>query len=352
MRSRFLGLALLVLFTTGISAKDVYLAVGGSIGNFRTDARIFNPSFDKDITVVARYLPSGNGDNSAVATKIITVGKRSMAVYDDVVQSLFGGGAPLGAVRLTSDDDFAATQRIYAAETAGTLGQFVPGLDVSLALRKGAVLQLKQNGARGTKGTFRTNWGGVNPNSTVANIKFTLYDKNNTVAGTNDLTMQPFGVFSPILMSGFFGNPDRDLSDSWFSFESDVPVFLYGSILDNGTEDPTFSAAVADSGVAPVVPQVKIVTIAARNWEFTVNASAPLQAGDSVIFRISSDQETHGFQLVGPNGQILIPQFSYGEGSVNERTVTLPSSGLYQFFCTHISCGAGHSTMSGVIQVP
>jgi hypothetical protein len=351
MRLRVLGAALLVASASLASAKDVYLSVGGSVGNFRTDARIFNPSYDKDITIVARYLPSGNNDNSAIVPKSITVAKRTMAVYDDVVQSLFGGGPALGAVRLTSDDDFSATQRIYANEAIGTLGQFVPGLDASAALRKGVVLQLKNNGARGTKGTFRTNWGGVNPNATVANIEFTLYDKTNGVAGTTTLTLQPYGVFSPTSLSGFFGNPNRDLSDAWLQFSSDQPIFIYGSVLDNGSEDPTFITASEDPGVAPPAPTIKTVTITARNWEYDVAMSAPLRAGDVVDFRISSAEDTHGFELVGPNGQTLISEQRFSGSTLIERRVTLTAGGVYTFFCLYSLCGEGHSAMNGQFDV-
>lgn len=351
MRPRLLSAALLVLCTFTASAKDVYLSVGGSVGNFRTDARIFNPSFDKDITILARYLPAGNVDNSGVAVKSITVPKRSMATYDDVVQSLFGGGAPLGAVRLTSDDDFVATQRIYAAEAIGTLGQFVPGVDPAQALAKGVVVQLKQNGAKGTRGTFRTNWGGVNPNGVVANIDFTLYDKHNTVAGTNTLTVQPYGVIAPMALAGFFGNPDRDLSDTWMSFESDQPIFVYGSVLDNGSEDPTFVPASADSGVAPTLPQAKSVSISARDWVFDVSIPEPLRSGDVVDFTISASQGVHGFELVGPGGQRLIPDVRFSGNNVIERRVTLPAGGVYSYFCTNSLCGEGHSAMSGTFNV-
>lgn len=247
MRSTLFGATLLVAFASIASAKDVYLSVGGSVGNFRTDARIFNPAPDKEISISARYLPSGNVDNSEVAPKTITIPARSMVTFDDVVLSLFGGGAPLGAVRLSSDDEFVAMQRIYANETIGTLGQYVPGLDVTDALKSGVVIGLKQNGPRGFHGTFRTNWGGVNPNPVVANIAFTLYDKTNAVAGTNNLTLQPYGVWSPTGLAAFFGDPQRDLSDTWFAFESDQPLFIYGSVLDNGSEDPTFIPAAADS---------------------------------------------------------------------------------------------------------
>lgn len=357
MRQRLPYLLTLVLFATSGFAKDVYLSIGGSVGVFRTDARIFNPSYDKDITIVARYLPSGNGDNSGAGTKTITVPKRSMAVYDDVVQSLFGGGPPLGAVRLTSDDDFVASQRIYADESStpknGTLGQFVPGLEVSAAKKKGVLIQLKANGTSGVKGTFRTNWGGVNPNSTVANIKFTLYDRNNAVAGTNELTLQPFGVFAPTEISGFFGNPNRDLSNAWISFESDQPVFLYCSVLDNGSTDPTFIPAADDTGVAPPTepqPQTKNINVMAQNWSFTVIPSANLQSGDRVRFSLTSTEGTHGFQLFSPNGSVVISE-TMNQGQTIERTVTLPASGTYTYLCTVSTCGEGHTDMTGTFNV-
>lgn len=354
MRARLTFVVVALVLTFSASAKDVYLSIGGSVGNFRTDARIFNPSFEKDITVTARYLPTGNVDNSATVPKTITVAKRTMAVYNDVVQSLFGGGPALGAVRLTSDDDFVASQRIYADESAGpqngTLGQFVPGLDVVSALKKGVLVQLRESGARGTKGTFRTNIGMVNPNASVANVNFKLYDKSNTAAGTNTLTLQPYGAFFPATLGGFFGSPNRDLSDAWFSFDSDVPVFIYASVLDNGSEDPTFIPASADSGVEVVVPQVKTVTITARNWAFTVAQSETLRAGDQVTFRISKSEGTHGFVLQAPNGEVLINMPTMPL-SVVEQTITLPASGNYQFFCTNGGCGAGHSEMSGELAV-
>ena len=65
MRSRILlSLAILSFATAGFS-KDVYLSIAGTVNNFHTDARIFNPSGTKDITVQAYFLPNGQ-NNSAV----------------------------------------------------------------------------------------------------------------------------------------------------------------------------------------------------------------------------------------------------------------------------------------------
>lgn len=340
----------LVLFSTSLFAKDVYLSVSGKANGFFSDARIFNPSFTKDIVVTARYLPSGNVDNSSAAAVPLTIPKRTMKVYDDAVQSIFGGGAPLGAIRLTSDDDFVASQRIYQdARTGpqqGTLGQFVPGLEVSTAKTKGVILQLKSGPS--AIGTFRTNWGGVNPNAVVANIAFQLRDRNGALAGTNNLTLQPFGVFSPTNIVNFFG-ATADLSDSWISFVSDQPVFLYGSVVDNGSVDPTFVPAVEDSGTAPV-PQQKSVTVTARNFSFTVTGGTDLRAGDEVKFTVSKSQGTHGFRFSAPDGTALIDLDQLPD-SPTEFVVTLPTSGVYGFVCTNSACGAGHASMFGTIAV-
>ena len=64
MRSRLVWLGLLLWVVPALFAKDVYLSIGGSVGSFRTDARIFNPSQTKDIQIQAYYLPVGNVDNS------------------------------------------------------------------------------------------------------------------------------------------------------------------------------------------------------------------------------------------------------------------------------------------------
>src|SRR5437667_1989198 len=147
MRLRLIAICAIAVFTTSAFAKDVFLSIGGSVGVFHTDTRIFNPSSTKDIQIQAYLLPVGNVDNSGVQPITITVPKRQMVMYNDVVQSLFNtSSVPLAAIRLKSDDDFVATQRIYAqqaanaCEGAGTLGQFVPGLDVSTASKAGVLI--------------------------------------------------------------------------------------------------------------------------------------------------------------------------------------------------------------------
>ncbi|HYC88314.1 MAG TPA: hypothetical protein VEO54_03815 [Thermoanaerobaculia bacterium] len=337
-------------------AKEVFLSVTGKANGFFSDVRIFNPSYTKDITVNAQYLPAGNGNNTSAAVVPLVIAKRTMKVYDDAVQSMFGrtGAVELGAIRLTSDDDFAATQRVYAdareSHQRGTLGQFVQGLDVSTALAKGVILQLKSGQA--TLGNFRTNWGGANPNTTVANVAFKLYDRDNQLLGTTNLTFQPYGVFSPTNIVNFFGvsnaNAER-LTDAWISFESDAPLFLYCSVVDNGAVDQTFVAAVQDTGVAPSQPQVKTVSVSGSAGNFAISGPA-LTRGDQVRFIVTGTEGVHGFRLFDPDGNILITLDPLSE-TPQERTITLEKSGDYPYICTRTTCSTEHNTMNGELEV-
>jgi plastocyanin len=350
MRRRIAVTVAFLFLTFGAAAKDIYLSVGGSVGNFRTDARIWNPSFDKEITITARYIAAGNVADAAVVTKTITVGKRTMAVYDDVVQSLFGGGAALGAVRLTSDDDFIASQRIYAdlrsAAQAGTLGQFVPPVDATSGLKKGVLMGLKSGNS--ALGAFRTNWGGVNPNTSAANITFRLYDKQNVLAVTKTLVLQPGAVLAPVNIVSFFDNTARDLSDCWFTFNSDQPVIFYASVVDNGSTDPTFVPAAIDTGIGtdPVPePENKSMTITARSFAFEYQQSDTLKAGDKVNLTASRLDGTHGLIILGPNGE-TIKNVNLGNTPVTVQ-ITLPVAGVYTYACTNSGCGTGHGDMVG-----
>src|SRR5260370_8236348 len=90
MRFRPVVFVCAVVFATCAFAKDAYLSIGGSVGAFRTDMRLFNPSSSKDIQVQAYYLPVGPAnDNSGVQPVAVTVPKRQMLNSDNVVSILF-----------------------------------------------------------------------------------------------------------------------------------------------------------------------------------------------------------------------------------------------------------------------
>ena len=353
MRFRFLTLIALSLFASIASAKEIWLSIGGTTagGTFRTDARIFNPSTTKDIQIQAYYLPIGNVDNSAVQPLApITVPKRQQVVYNDVVTSLFHSSG-LGAIRLKSDDDFIATQKIYAVTVTGTLGQFVAGVDLTAAKAKGVIIQLQAAGA------FRTNIGAANPNATVANVTWRLYDKNNVLVGNpKTIPMPPFGVIGPTGLAGYTDSVgSADLSDAWLSYTSDMPIVAYGSSIDGGTSDPTYFPAAEDTGVAASS------TLPANTFVVTTHTSAidispaitqgVLRPGDTVTFRVSGHDTTHGFRVVDPDGIIMVDLVVTPDVAAIERTITVETEGTYLYYCTITTCSPGHLNMTGTFPV-
>jgi len=338
------------------SAKDLYLSVGGSVGNFRTDMRIFNPSPTKDIQIQAYLLPVGGADNSGVQPKTITVAKRSMVGYDDVVSSLFAASG-LGGIRLNSSDDFVATQRVYATAADGsTNGQFVAGVDDSAATKNGAIIQMKANGATGQARTFRTNLGVVNPNGVAANVTWRVYDKNNNLVGQPfNQTLPPLAVIAPSPVSAFqnAGSPSADLSDTWVTYSSDQPLFAYGSVIDNLNNAGTYVAAASDSGGAAYVPPPtnnnKVYNITEKNFNISMTPTIginDLRPGDVVTFHITVKDSDHGFELDDPNGVAVIPGVIFSPGQVVDKTWTVTSNGTYVYYCTNTGCGA-HTGMAG-----
>jgi cytochrome c oxidase subunit 2 len=318
---------------------------------FRTDARVFNPSYTDAITIEASLLPAGNIDNSAVPPIEITVAPREMKVYDDVVSSLFSATG-LAGIRFSSGSDLGATARIFADNAPGTLGQFVVGTPVGSALTKGVLIQLKSSDA------FRTNVGFLNPSaSSDANVTFRLHDKsNNEVASTTQI-VRPFGVVSPTAVTLLFPGVTADLSDCWVSFESDQPVLVYGSVVDNLTTDPTFVPAIPDTGVKPPQQVVKEFLVEAFQFDYTVVPTGGSPTGDQIV--VKKGDHVRLILTAADNGEgsghgfSMFPFVSSRNLSVGVETVVefvASESGTFTFFCT-IICGSGHNSMRGTMTV-
>ena len=113
-----------LLVTSSAFAKDVYLSITGTVGNFRTDAAS-QPLRDEGHLDHGVVPPVGNINNSGVGNVQITVPKRQMKVLDDVVAAVFSTSG-LGAIRLSCPDDFVATARITRSSPTVPSGSSFP----------------------------------------------------------------------------------------------------------------------------------------------------------------------------------------------------------------------------------
>jgi hypothetical protein len=185
-------------------------------------------------------------------------------------------------------------------------------------------------------------------------VTLKLYDRNNVLAKSTPLTLQPFGALGPSRIDGFFGNPPADLSNAWISYDSDQPIFVYASVLDNGSEDPTFIPASPDTGVEPIVPPMTTITIVAEDFRFIMSASGPLKAGAQVRLLLSKvpNSGAHGIRVTDSNFDTLV---DIGLSSTPvERIVTLGAAGQHFYVCTNSLCdigGSGHFEMTGEFTV-
>lgn len=356
---RTLSLLLVLAAAASVTAEDRWVLISGTVGAFHTDARVFNPSFDKDIVVTAKVMPGGNppvDNNRETPTTTFTVPKRSQHILNDVTSVLFNSTS-LGAIHFTSPDSFEVTSRIYAQTANGTLGQFGPGLSPGVAKTKGAIIQMKANGSPGQVGTFRTNMGVVNTANAETTITWRLYDRNNALVTSHEMTMPPFGVTTPIGMADafFWGTAQSaaDLSDGWVSFTASNPIFAYASVLDNGTTDQTFIPALDDVGVPPVQqpppePTTHLFDVSLEDFSITFSpAPTNIKVGDTVRLRIQRLDGTHGFQMTSPAGTNIVPNTIPSGSNTVERTFVVSLPGTYSYFCTVSTCGAGHNNMLG-----
>jgi hypothetical protein len=340
-----------MLIALPLSAAEVFIPIAGSVGVFRTDARVFNPSYTDTITIEASLLPVGNIDNSGVPPIEITIAPREMKVYDDVVSSLFSATG-LGGIRFASGSDLGATARIFADNDPGTLGQFVVGVPAGSALTKGVLIQLKSSEA------FRTNLGFMNTSSSAdANITLRLYDNSNTEVASTTQIVKPFGVFAPTNVTQLFPGVTADLSDCWVSFESDEPVIVYGSVVDNLTTDPTYVPAIPDTGVMPPQPTVKEFRVEAFQFDYTVTPTGGSPTGDQIV--VSQGDQVRLILTANDNGTgnghgfSMSPFVSSRTLRAGQETVvefTASESGTFTFICT-VVCGGGHSGMRGTMTV-
>lgn len=96
---------------------------------------------------------------------------------------------------------------------------------------------------------------------------------------------------------------------------------------------------------APVEP--RIIHVVAERFVFTPSDITVL-AGEVVELRITSDDTSHGFRLIG-HGNVNVEIPKRGRGDVRVR-LDATTPGQYIFECSQV-CGAGHDFMRGTLRV-
>lgn len=93
-------------------------------------------------------------------------------------------------------------------------------------------------------------------------------------------------------------------------------------------------------------PERRVIRVTAERFTFTPSRIV-VNPGDTIEFRLTSDDTSHGFRISGTDVNIVIAKRGMPETSV---TITAPAPGKYAFECTRM-CGAGHNFMRGELIV-
>ncbi|MGE0446636.1 MAG: cupredoxin domain-containing protein [Vicinamibacterales bacterium] len=102
----------------------------------------------------------------------------------------------------------------------------------------------------------------------------------------------------------------------------------------------------ASSARQTPAPPIQRVDVLAERFSFTPS-EIKTTVGTVLEIRLTSDDTSHGFRIVGTDVDIEIPKRNRGTATV---TFQPPAAGRYTFECSQL-CGAGHAFMRGIIVV-
>jgi cytochrome c oxidase subunit 2 len=102
----------------------------------------------------------------------------------------------------------------------------------------------------------------------------------------------------------------------------------------------------AEASRSVQTPERRVIRVTAERFTFTPSRIVA-NPGDTIEFRLTSDDTAHGFRINGTDVNVVIPKRGMPETSV---TMTAPAPGKYTFECTRM-CGAGHNFMRGELIV-
>ncbi len=224
----------------------VVASIAGQAGtDFHTDARLVNRSGDIATAELCYWPESTGGNQSPASCSTQPIAPNEQLVLDDMATELFGVTNGKGAVSISSDRAIFGSARVYNDQIAagdGTFGQYVRAVSMDDAATSGAV-EFLSNEPTGSGTGFRSNIGLFNPNTSAAQVTLYGWDADGTLLGSTQrtigrTTMQQFRVDQlwPAL---------ADYGSHYVTFTAAMPIFVYGSVVDNVNGDAVYVPATA-----------------------------------------------------------------------------------------------------------
>jgi hypothetical protein len=175
-------------------------------------------------------------------------------VLDDVVASLFQAPGTGGAIELVSAQPLVVTSRLYTPDrSAPTLGMFVPAL---APVRASPLLVINglSHPASAASGV-RVNVGVFNQADVAQVVTYRIFDGAGNRLGEASRSFAAREVFQINDIFAFLG-VSAIVESAYCQVEASelLPIFAYGAVIDNRSQDPIFIPAEDDPGKPPTVP--------------------------------------------------------------------------------------------------
>ena len=266
------------------AADQIYLPIAGKVSTFKTDVFISNLSSDP-VTVTFAVIKGDNASGTAINTNytpIVLLANERREIIDffatlnnetgtgQVVLNACKQGQDCSVLDINGENvnfrNISVESRIYStdAATGNTVGQLFTGYpwysyvsqnQANTNLDKVFITGLRQTGT--TPGTFRSNIGVTNASQfSSTTIHIELFDKMGNAQGTKDIALGPLGQSQQNIAAMFPNYSGPTATGGWVRV-SQISVspttdagangcpdgcpgfFTYGSVLDNGSTDPT-----------------------------------------------------------------------------------------------------------------
>ncbi len=212
-------------------------APGAQGSAWRTNVAAVNRSASA-VNLVLTFTPE---DGSAPVVRNHVLGAGDTVEWQDILVSLFGYSASAqakGTVALSSATPVYAVARTYNQGASGTFGQFLPAVatrDAVAAGEVGVIPMLKASSA------FRSNLGVLNLGAGDCAVRVTLRGASGAAVGSPLTRTVPGGQayqWNNVFSAAGAGSQDI----GYATVEVTTPggrVWAFGSVVDNGTSDPT-----------------------------------------------------------------------------------------------------------------
>lgn len=222
---------------------------GANNSAFRSDLWLFNASTSRTLPVKLTLYCYANSPCTSVE-KTMSMPPRWGTQLKDVVTSLFQQPQVGGAIEVEYNGAYgtlAVTSRLYSPASGPTYGFAMVGRRADQGLTRAVFPGLAWNGGVLTTG-FRTNLGFYNPNDTAANVTISLRRVDGTELGTTSVSLPSRRAQQINNLFGAVGAGSIVATDAYATVVSDIPIFSYVSVLDNGSSDGSYAEGIPDNG--------------------------------------------------------------------------------------------------------